>query len=125
MRISRRGVHAIWAFLAERKLDSLSIVPWTDAQYDCVLSFSSLVKFREPFDEEFEGKAKYSSKVKLHAGRIITSVVRLSVDEAKNYVKPIIEEKRKELGVSVEYMGHRVVVKELLRRVLERTKEHC
>jgi hypothetical protein len=79
-------VRAIWTFERERKVEKPSDVPWTDADYEWLLSFWPLVReFREPFNEEFEGKSKYSDKIKLNAGRIVTPVVYLSPEEAKKY----------------------------------------
>jgi hypothetical protein len=47
-----------------------SEVPWTDADYERLLFFSPpVLEFREPFHEEFEGKSKYSDKIKLNAGQ--------------------------------------------------------
>jgi len=54
------GVRGIWTFESERKVEKPSDVPWTDADYEWLLSFSPLVLgFRESFSEEFEGKSKY------------------------------------------------------------------
>jgi len=125
MRVSgpEHGVRGIWAFETERKVEKPSDVPWTDADYEWLLSFSPLaLEFREPFNEEFEGKSKYSDKIKLNAGRIVTSVVHLSADEAKNYLEPLVEEKREELNTTAEYLGRGVVVGNLLREVIKGVK---
>jgi hypothetical protein len=95
------GVRGLWAFDTQHRIRNPSEVPWTDAEYEWLLSFNPLVlEFQEPFNEEFEGKSKYSDKIKLNAARIITSVILLSPIEAKNYIEPIIEEKREELAIT-------------------------
>jgi len=117
------GVRGIWAFESERKAEKPSDVPWTDAEYEWLLSFSPLVlEFRKPFNEEFEGKSKYSDKIKLNAGRIVTSVVHLSPDEAKNYLGPLVEEKQEELKATARYLDRDVVVEDLLRQVVKSVK---
>lgn len=58
------GVRGIWTFDKERKIQSPSEAPWTDAEYEWLLSFSPLVlEFQQPFNEKFEGKSKYSDKI--------------------------------------------------------------
>ena len=117
------GVRGIWTFESERKVEKPSDVPWTDADYEWLLSFSPLVlEFRESFSEEFEGKSKYSDKIKLNAGRIVTSVVHLSPEEAKNYLEPLVSEKREELKTTARYFGQDVVVGDLLQEVIKKVK---
>jgi len=91
-------------------------VPWTDA--DWLFHFTPLVlEFREPFKEELHGGSRFSDKIKLSSVRITGSVVRLSRTEASNYLEPIIQEKRDELGATAQYLGRGVVVEDLLREV--------
>jgi hypothetical protein len=114
------GVRGIWAFDKERKIQNPSEAPWTDAEYEWLLSFSPLVlEFQQPFNEEFEGKSKYSDKIKLNAARIITSVIPLSSIEAKNYIEPIIEEKTEELNIPAKYLGRDIQVLDILRNIVK------
>ena len=118
------GVRGIWAFENERKTEKPPDVSWTDADYDWLLSFTPLIlEFREPFNEEFKGTSKYSNKIKLYAGRIVTSVVHLSPDETKNYLEPLIEEKKEEVNSTTQYLGRVVLVGDLLREVIKGIKE--
>ena len=113
------GVSGIWSFETERKTDRPSDVPWTDAEYDWLLTFTPLIlEFRVPFHEEFAGPSRYSDKIKLNAGRIATSVVHLSPDETRNYIEPLIEEKKEELRSTAHYRGRLVHVDNLLREVI-------
>jgi len=115
------GVRGIWILETQHKVEKPSDVPWTDAEYEWLLTFTPLVlEFREPFHEEFEGKSKYSAKIKLNSGRIEQSVVRLSPSEAGNYLRPIIEEKRNELNASIQYLGRDVTARQLLEEAAER-----
>jgi hypothetical protein len=117
------GVRGIWAFESERKVEKPSDVPWTDADYEWLLSFSPLVlEFHEPFNEEFEGKSKYSEKIKLNAGRIVTSVVHLSPDETRNYLEPLVSEKREDLKATARYLTRDIVVADLLSEVIKRAR---
>jgi hypothetical protein len=110
------GVRGIWAFESEHKIQNPSDVPWTDAEYAWRLSFNPLVlEFSQSFNEEFEGKSKYSDKIKLNAARIMTSVIPLSPIEAKNYLESIIGEKQEELNVSTKYLGRDTRVIDILR----------
>jgi hypothetical protein len=109
------GVRGIWAFESEQKVQNPSEIPWTDAEYAWRLAFSPLVlEFGQPFNEEFEGKSKYSDKIKLNAARIITSVIPLSPIEAKNYLEAIIKEKQEELNVTTRYFGRDARVIDIL-----------
>jgi len=114
------GVRGIWAFESEHKVQNPSEVPWTDAEYAWRLAFSPLVlEFSQPFNEEFEGKSKYSDKIKLNSARIITSVIPLSPIEAKNYLEAIIREKQEELSVIARYLGRDTRVIDILRNTAE------
>jgi MoxR-like ATPase len=126
MRVSGRGggVRGVWTFLSEQRVQKRTDAPWTDGQYEWLLFFKPLVlEFREPFDEEFRGKAKaYSEKIKLHAGQIVQSIVALKPEEARNYIEALLKDKETELGVTRDYLGRSVVVAELLRNAIAEGK---
>ena len=109
------GVKAIWAFENEKKVDDPSEVPWTDTEYEWILNCSALIdEFKDFFMEEFEGKSKYSDKVKLSAGRIIGAVIKLKPNEIKNYLEPLLKEKSAELKTNAQYLGNSVNIYNLL-----------
>lgn len=120
------GTRGIWAFTSMRKVQQdHPDVPWTDAKYEWLLSFSPLVReFKEPFDEEFKQRQRaWSEKIQMYAGEICRrSVVGLSPKQARNYLLPLIQEKQDELKDPVDYLGQRVVPEALLREIAEGAK---
>ena len=121
MRVTREGggLHGIWAFQGERRVQSPSEVPWKDGEYEWLLFFNPLLlELREPFDEEFRGRARaYSEKIGLFAGQIVQSVILLKQEEAKTYIEALVEEKREELKVTAHYLKRPVVVADLLEEI--------
>ena len=113
------GVRAIWCLDSERPVKSGEKVPWTDADYDWIAQFKPLAEFSEPFSEEFEGVSKYSEKIKMNSIRIVQSVVKLTPNETRNYLQPLLEGKRLELEVDVSYLGSKTRLDSLLRGLLK------
>jgi MoxR-like ATPase len=127
MRVSkeRPGVRGIWVFESKRKVEKASEVPWADGPYEWLLFFSPLVlEFAEPFDEDFRGRRKsYSSKLDLHSGQLMRSIVPLGQKHATKYVEALGVEKEEELRGIVNYLGRPVVVGDILRQVIGKGRQ--
>jgi len=119
------GVKAIWYFKSERTVEDPSDVPWDDAEYVWILYCSVLIEeFEDFFMENFEGKSKYSEKIKLNAGRLIGAIIQLRPKEIVNYLSPFLSEKSNELKVSAEYLGKSINVYNLLSNIILDSKKN-
>ena len=121
VRVSGRnyGVRAIWYVESEKPVESREEVPWTDADYEWLIQLRPLVELAEPFSEEFEGKSKYSEKVQINSIRIVQSVVKLTPMEVRNYLEPLMKEKRAELAIEARYLDSKTRVNFLLTTLLK------
>lgn len=112
------GVTGIWLFSTEEDITESHKIPWFDAEYTILLTYSPLVDFQSPMSEEFAGRSKYSSKVETSAVRLAGSAPILYGPEIVKYLKVIIREKAEELRGTFDYRGKATSVIDFLNELI-------